>query len=131
MLESEPGAPFQRPLSPPPIEAGEPPEGFCVPVRLRFSPALAYRVYDEFDEGCVTRGADGSLVVSVSFPEDPWLYGYLLSFGLGVEVLERSACGNGWRCWREKWRRTTETMTRGVRITVIGWSHLNHRRNLT
>ena len=56
--------------------------------RLRFSPALAYRVYDEFDEGCVTRGADGSLVVSVSFPEDPWLYGYLLSFGLGVEVLE-------------------------------------------
>ena len=88
MLEPEPGAPFQRPLSPPPIEAGEPPEGFCIPVRLRFSPALAYRVYDEFDEGCVTRGADGSLVVSVSFPEDPWLYGYLLSFGLGVEVLE-------------------------------------------
>ena len=79
---------FSRPLSPPPIEAGEPPEGFCIPVRLRFSPALAYRVYDEFDEGCVTRGADGSLVVSVSFPEDPWLYGYLLSFGLGVEVLE-------------------------------------------
>ena len=88
MLEPEPGAPFQRPLSPPPIEAGEPPEGFCIPVRLHFSPALAYRVYDEFDEGCVTRGADGSLVVSVSFPEDPWLYGYLLSFGLGVEVLE-------------------------------------------
>ncbi len=27
-------------------------------------------------------------MVSVSFPEDPWLYGYLLSFGLGVEVLE-------------------------------------------
>ena len=81
------GPPFSAPLSPP-IEAGEPPEGFCIPVRLRFSPALAYRVYDEFDEGCVTRGADGSLVVSVSFPEDPWLYGYLLSFGLGVEVLE-------------------------------------------
>ena len=40
MLEPEPGAPFQRPLSPPPIEAGEPPEGFCIPVRLRFSPAL-------------------------------------------------------------------------------------------
>ena len=59
MLEPEPGAPFQRPLSPPPIEA------FCIPVRLRFSPALAYRVYDEFDEGCVTRGADGSLTEAV------------------------------------------------------------------
>lgn len=49
----------------------------------------------------------------------------------GWRYWNRSACGNGWRCWREKWRRTTETMTRGVRITVIGWSHLNHRRNLT
>ena len=112
------------------FEEYEPPEGFCVPVRLRFSPALAYRVYDEFDEGCVTRGADGSLVVSVSFPEDPWLYGYLLSFGLGVEVLEPERLRKRLALLAGKMA-ATETMTRGVRITVIGWSHLNHRRNLT
>ncbi len=128
MLEPEPGAP-SAPLSPP-IEAGEPPEGFCVPVRLRFSPPLPTGSTTNSTRAASPR-ADGSLVVSVSFPEDPWLYGYLLSFGLGWRYWNRSACGNGWRCWREKWRRITETMTRCVRITVIGWSHLNPRRNLT
>ncbi|NCB63136.1 MAG: WYL domain-containing protein [Clostridia bacterium] len=87
---------FDRPLSPPPIEGnGMPAEApFVVPVHLRFSPYMAYRVYDEFDEGCVVREEDGSLLVQIAFPEDSWLYGYLLSFGLGVEVLsppERSA----------------------------------------
>lgn len=78
---------FDRPLAPPPIEGDSPVCPWAVPVRMRFSPALAYRVYDDFDESCVTREADGSLLVEVSFPEDQWLYGYLLSFGLGVEVL--------------------------------------------
>ena len=78
---------FQQVLTPPPIEAEGPPPTSCVPVVLRFSPYLAYRVYDEFDEGCVEREADGGLLVRVPFPEDGWLYGYLLSFGLGVEVL--------------------------------------------
>ena len=88
MLELEDGEPFDQVLSPPPMENGWTGDAPVVSVRLRFSPAFAYRVYDEFDEGCVTRRPDGSLEVAVSFPEDPWLYGYLLSFGLGVEVLE-------------------------------------------
>ena len=88
MLELEAGEPFDLSLTPPPMENGWTGDIPVVSVRLRFSPSFAYRVYDEFDEGCVTRRADGSLEVSVSFPEDPWLYGYLLSFGLGVEVLE-------------------------------------------
>ena len=61
MLESEPGAPFQRPLSPPPIEAGEPAGGLLHPCPPALLPRLAYRVYDEFDEGCVTRGATAAL----------------------------------------------------------------------
>lgn len=83
------GEHFDRPLSPPPIEGeGIPADApVAVPVLLRFSPYMAYRVYDEFDEGCVVREEDGSLLVRVAFPEDSWLYGYLLSFGLGVEVL--------------------------------------------
>lgn len=88
MLELEDGEPFDQVLSPPPMENGWTGDAPAVVVRLRFSPTFAYRVYDEFDEGCVTRRPDGSLEVAVSFPEDPWLYGYLLSFGLGVEVLE-------------------------------------------
>lgn len=80
---------FDRALEPPPIEEeGPPPMQCCVGVSLRFSPAMAYRVYDEFDEGCVTREDSGALLVHVPFPDDGWLYGYLLSFGASVEVLE-------------------------------------------
>ena len=64
--------------------------------RLRFAPYMAYRVYDEFDQSCVARQEDGSLLVESVFPEDQWLYGYLLSFGAGVEVLSPDTlrCGN-------------------------------------
>ncbi|MCI8538211.1 MAG: WYL domain-containing protein [Oscillospiraceae bacterium] len=88
---SDTGEHFDRALDPPPIEGASFSEAFCVPVRLRFAPWMAYRVYDEFDEGCVQREADGALTVSVLFPEDQWLYGYLLSFGTAVEVLEPAA----------------------------------------
>lgn len=126
------GAPFQRPLSPPPIEAGEPPEGFCIPVRLRFSPALAYRVYDEFDEGCVTlrggrqpRGVGELSGGSVAL----WLSALLWSgsggVGTGAPAETAGAVGG------KNGGPPRKSMTRGVRITVIGWSHLNHRRNLT
>lgn len=80
---------FDRLLAPPPIEADAPTTNApsLIHVLLRFAPHMAYRVYDQFDEGCITREADGTLLVEVSFPEDAWLYGYLLSFGLGVEIL--------------------------------------------
>ncbi len=79
--------PVNRLLAPPPIEGEGPPAPFCTELRLCFSPYLAYRVYDEFDESCITREADGSLLVAVTMPEDGWLYGHLLSYGLGVTVL--------------------------------------------
>ena len=79
---------FRRKLDPPDIDfSGDIPPLFRVEAKLRFDPHLAFRVYDEFDEGCVTRQADGSLLVETVFPEDQWLYGYLLSFGAGVEIL--------------------------------------------
>jgi len=82
------GEVFHRRLEPPDIEfSGDIPPLFRVNVRLRFASCLAYRVYDEFDQGCVARQGDGSLLVETVFPEDQWLYGYLLSFGAGVEVL--------------------------------------------
>ena len=59
MLELEPWEPFDQLLSPPPMENGWTGDTPVVSVRLRFSPFLAYRVYDEFDEGCITRRTDG------------------------------------------------------------------------
>ena len=82
------GETFHRRLEPPEADySGEIPPLFRAEVRLRFAPALAYRVYDEFDQSCVAVQPDGALVVETVLPEDQWLYGYLLSFGTGVEVL--------------------------------------------
>ena len=82
------GEVFHRRLDPPDIDfSSDIPPLFRVEVRLRFAPYMAYRVYDEFDQGCVAHQEDGSLLVEAVFPEDQWLYGYLLSFGAGVEVL--------------------------------------------
>lgn len=81
--------PFGRTLSPPPVDLAEPSAlPFCVPLRLQFAPWMAHRVYDEFDPSAIQPLEDGSLLVQVTFPEDQWLYGYLLSFGAAVEVLE-------------------------------------------
>ena len=80
---------FHRRLDPPDIEfSGDIPPLFRVEAVLKFPPHLAFRVYDEFDRSCVTEQPDGSLVVETVFPEESWLYGYLLSFGPGMEVLE-------------------------------------------
>lgn len=57
-----------------------------VTVSLRLSPEMAYRVYDEFDDAGVTRNADGSFTVRQTYPEDEWVYGYILSFGNGATV---------------------------------------------
>ena len=82
------GEVFHRRLDPPDIDfSGDIPPLFRVETRLRFAPCMAYRVYDEFDQSCVAHQPDGSLLVETVFPEDQWLYGYLLSFGAGVEVL--------------------------------------------
>ena len=99
------GEVFHRRLDPPDIEfSGDIPPLFRVEARLRFAPYMAYRVYDEFDQSCVARQEDGSLLVEAVFPEDQWLYGYLLSFGAGVEVLSpdalrRRLAALGWKIY--------------------------------
>ncbi len=57
------------------------------PIVLRFPGELAYRVYDEFDAGNIREQENGDLLVTASMPQDPWLTGFLLSFGAQVEVV--------------------------------------------
>ncbi|PKM94054.1 MAG: YafY family transcriptional regulator [Firmicutes bacterium HGW-Firmicutes-1] len=59
-----------------------------IPLILRFQPQALYRIYDDFDDELITRNADGTCDVHVAFPEDDWIYGYLLSYGSMLEVLE-------------------------------------------
>lgn len=57
-------------------------------LKLRFSERALYRLYDEFEESYITKMNDGSYEVNITFPEDEWVYGFILSFGPYVEVIE-------------------------------------------
>jgi predicted DNA-binding transcriptional regulator YafY len=70
--DEEPAAPFRK----------------NVTLKLRFQPEDLYRVYDDYDQDRITRNADGTYDVTVTFPEDEWVYGYIMSFGDRVEVLD-------------------------------------------
>jgi predicted DNA-binding transcriptional regulator YafY len=59
-----------------------------VTLKLRFQPEDLYRVYDDYDEERIALNPDGTYDVTVTFPEDEWVYGYIMSFGCYVEVLE-------------------------------------------
>ena len=109
---------FHRRLMPPDIDfSGDIPPLFRVDALLKFSPALAWRVYDEFDRSCISIQDDGSLVVSTVFPEDQRLYGYLLSFGPGMEVLQPFSL-------RQKMAQLAEEISRSnCEMTLLGEGH--------
>ena len=71
----------------PPIESADAAALSLIDLELEFSARAAYRVYDEFDEGCIERNDDGSYHVFARLPEDGWLYSFLLSLGRDVKVL--------------------------------------------
>ena len=59
--------------------------------RLKCSPAIAHRLFDEFKESQVCLGEDGFYYVQAAFALNHWTLHYLLSFGKYVEVLEPEA----------------------------------------
>lgn len=59
-----------------------------VNLKLRFSPNVLNRIYDDFNEDFVRLNHDGTFDVAMTFPEDEWVYGYIMSFGCNVEVIE-------------------------------------------
>jgi predicted DNA-binding transcriptional regulator YafY len=71
----------------PPMELDMLPVSAFKTIRLRFSPAVAFRVYDEFDRRQVTPQADSSMIVETALPADDWVAHYLFSFGTEVEIL--------------------------------------------
>ncbi len=55
---------------------------------LRFSSKVRFRVEDYFDRDQIRLEKSGELIVTVSLPEDDWVYSMLLSYGEDAEVLE-------------------------------------------
>lgn len=77
-----------------------------IPVRLKFCPAAAFRVYDEFADA-VSKDAQENLYVTADLPEKT-LFSYILSFGDMVEILEPDAMRHRMReklaCMAEKYK---------------------------
>lgn len=59
-----------------------------VTLKLHFSPYIAYRIYDEFDENHIIKNQDGSFSVTNTYPYGEWIYEYIMSFGNHVKVIE-------------------------------------------
>ena len=57
-------------------------------IKLKFSPRVAWRVYDEFEEENITALEDGGFIATAYYPYDDWVVGHVLSFGRDVTVLE-------------------------------------------
>ena len=62
-----------------------------VHLKLEIDKSLTYRVYDEFDESCISILPNGNYLIATSFPENEWLYGYLLSFGNKLKIISPSS----------------------------------------
>ena len=58
-----------------------------VDVELRCEGRVLNRLYDTFDEECISRNDDGSYRLAATVPEDEWVYEFILSLGGSAEVL--------------------------------------------
>lgn len=77
---------FTREASVMPKAKMEMPHYNTVSVSLKFSPQVAFRVYDEFSDD-VTIDQENYLYVTTDLPDHEVIYHYLLTFGDNVEVL--------------------------------------------
>ena len=57
-----------------------------IEVEMVFDADMVSIVEEWFGEETVVQD-DGRLIIKVVMPENNWLYGFLLSFGTGVEVI--------------------------------------------
>lgn len=75
---------FEREL---PKEENEQYNFKTIELELEINKAMTYRVYDEFESKEITKKEDGNFIVKVKYPENEWIYGYILSFGEYAKVL--------------------------------------------
>jgi len=75
-------------LATPPNPEGEAVRKTDVTMCFHIAPEMTFRVHDEFDAGMAVKQPDGGHIVRVTWPEDNWVYGFILSFGEYIEVLE-------------------------------------------
>lgn len=55
---------------------------------LQFTGDTLNRLYDDYDDELLMFADDGSITLTIDFPEDEWIYSYILSFGSSVRVIK-------------------------------------------
>lgn len=75
---------FEREL---PVEKVEKHKFKVVSLKLEISKEMSYRVYDEFEKENISKNEKGDFIVNIDYPENEWVYGYILSFGEYAKVL--------------------------------------------
>lgn len=76
---------FEREL--PQEQEKKPYEIKFISLELEISKEKAYRVYDEFEKENIEKKEDGNFIVHVDYPENDWVYEYILSFGEHIKVI--------------------------------------------
>ncbi len=56
-------------------------------LELEISKQMAYRVYDEFESTEISRKENGDFIIKVEYPENEWVYSYILSYGEYIKIL--------------------------------------------
>ena len=82
---------FEREL---PKEENEQYNFKTIELELEINKAMTYRVYDEFESKEITKKQDGNFIIKVKYPENEWVYGYILSFGEYIKVLSPTRAKN-------------------------------------
>ena len=57
-------------------------------MKLKIRKEASYRVLDEYPMDSMEQTKSGDFIVTITFPENDWVYGYILSFGEDAEVIE-------------------------------------------
>ncbi|AEE17213.1 helix-turn-helix transcriptional regulator [Treponema brennaborense] len=82
-----------RPLPPPAADAAE--DRYTerrLDVCAVFEPCMKWRLIDEYGAASFTERDDGKLLFRFRFTDKQWLFGWLLSFGAAVELIEPAEC---------------------------------------
>lgn len=58
-----------------------------VTLELEISKEMSYRVYDEFKKEEITIKENGDFYVKVTYPENDWVYGNILSYGEYIKII--------------------------------------------
>jgi predicted DNA-binding transcriptional regulator YafY len=59
-----------------------------ITVTLEFDESALYRLCDDFDDNMIRDNGNKTYTAEFTYPEDDWLYGYVLSFGAAVRVIK-------------------------------------------